>query len=300
MSSGALEGEPGKGARPKEPRRWPTLGSTVPLITGLAAITGGAVYAIMRYSYQEFYNAFGLTPDDVGPSSAGALTQSGAGVAAFVFLFALLPFALALLASIGVGRILGVEKAAGLRAVAAVAIPAVAAVGVYRLYSHFTRGHLEWPQLAVIAIAALLLASRSHLGERLPYPPTAWFIAVAAIAVGANALWASLPYDATRTARCALAFPNEPVRFVHTHRRFLWLDHMSVIRVRADPVRVEELNGQRPPWLPTGDLLYLGDAGGRDFIYAESRRSTLQIPDGSVLVLTTPHEQHCHWWEHHL
>jgi hypothetical protein len=73
---------------------------------GLGAFAGGVGYAIMRYSYQRFYNEFGLTPDDVGPSSAAALTQSGVGVAAFVALFALLPLTLALLVSAGCGRAL--------------------------------------------------------------------------------------------------------------------------------------------------------------------------------------------------
>src|SRR5438067_8693142 len=79
----------------------PTLGSLLPIVTGLVALIGAAAYAIMRYSYQQFYDRFGLTPDDVGPSSAAALTQSGIRVATFVALFAILPLLLALAVSQG-------------------------------------------------------------------------------------------------------------------------------------------------------------------------------------------------------
>lgn len=84
----------------------PTLGSLIPIATGLVALGGAVAYAIMRYSYQRFYDRFGLTPDDVGPSSAAALTQSGVRVATFVALFALLPLVLALIVSQGLATIL--------------------------------------------------------------------------------------------------------------------------------------------------------------------------------------------------
>ena len=47
------------------PKR-PTLGSLIPIATGLVALIGAVAYGIMRYSYQQFYDRFGLTPDDAG------------------------------------------------------------------------------------------------------------------------------------------------------------------------------------------------------------------------------------------
>jgi general stress protein CsbA len=266
----------------------------------------------MRYSYQEFYNVFGLTPDDVGPSSAGALTQSGVGVSAFVVLFAFLPLALALLGSVAVSlfgesnrsKRKGDAERKGdrVRAVVWLAAPVVVAVAIYWLFARLTRGHNEWPQLVIVGVAALLIAYRIYRNKDLPYLSSAWVIALAAIAVGAGTLFASLPGDAKKTAQRAIAFPNEPVRFVHTHRKLFWFDHMGVIRVRTDPVEVRAMDGEkaRPTWLPSGRLIYLGNAGGRDFVYAPSRHQTLQIPDGSVVLLTKSNKQHCHYWKHRL
>ena len=87
------------------PKR-PTLGSLIPIATGLVALIGAVAYGIMRYSYQQFYDRFGLTPDDAGPGSAAALTQSGIRVATFVALFALLPAVLALAVSQGLAKLL--------------------------------------------------------------------------------------------------------------------------------------------------------------------------------------------------
>jgi hypothetical protein len=305
----------------------------LPLVTGVAAISAAVVYAIMRYSYGQFYNEFGLTPDDVGPNSAGALTQSGVGVSVFVLIFAFFPLALALLGSVAVsliveskwskdndgesasGRGIIVElkwsedkseitsKSDRVRTVVALAAPVLVAVGIYRLFSYLTRGHNEWELLAIVAVAAFLIAYRIYRNKDLPYLSSAWVIALAAICVGAGTLFASLPGDAKKTARCAIAFPREPVRFVHTHRKLFWFDHMGVIRVRTDPVEVKGMDGEkpRPAWLPAGRLIYLGNAGGRDFVYARSRHQTLEIPDGSVVLLITKTKKpHCHWWKHHL
>src|SRR6059036_756689 len=91
---------------PNPPSKGPGISATISIAVALGALAGSIAYAIMRYSYQRFYNEFGLTPDDVGPSSAAALTQSGVGVAAFVALFAVLPLTLALVLSGGCGRAL--------------------------------------------------------------------------------------------------------------------------------------------------------------------------------------------------
>jgi hypothetical protein len=46
-----------------------------------------------------------------------------------------------------------------------------------------------------------------------------------------------------------------------------------------------------------GSLVYLGNAGGRDFVYDTEQGQTLQIPDSSVVIATKP-GPHCHWWEY--
>jgi hypothetical protein len=282
------------------PPRAPSLGSMLTLATGLLALLGGIAYAIMRYSYQEFYNVFGLTPDDVGPGSAAALTQSGVGVATFVLLFAVLPIALSLLATLGVERAL-----AGRGFALRLGLCTVTALGVYRAITAVTSGHGEVRQLTVIAIGVILLLAKRRAdaepqasgglvraARRLPRP---WWIGgLLTAAISALVLGGSLPQDARATARCAIT-RNEPVRFVHTHRTLPFLPHISVLRVRADPARVDWVDGGGKIDLPAPPLVYLGDAGGRYFVYSIARNRTIQIPDGSVVLTTIP-RAHCHYW----
>jgi hypothetical protein len=314
------------------PKR-PTLGSLIPIVTGLVALIGAVAYAIMRYSYQQFYDLVGLTPDDVGPNSAAALTQSGVRVGTFVGLFALLPAALALLVSQGLAKLLtpdfsrlmrtGLEQSRlviRLRAGADLLLPIVPALALYRGFTAATNGSRELDELIILAIAVLLVTAKRYakaLGSEGRYDPrrngltasfvratnrvpsTGWIVAIALSFCGALVLAGSLPRDAKATARRCVIFHDQPVRWIHTHRTFFGvgnLNHMAVLQVRADPARLfpqsdpsrEQLKGSRR-------LVYLGDAGGHDFVFDRKQRRTLQIPDTSV-VIATRHARHCHWW----
>jgi hypothetical protein len=292
----------------------PSLGSLIPIVTGLIALIGAVAYAIMRYSYQQFYDQFGLTPDDVGPSSAAALTQSGIRVATFVTLFAVLPLAFALAVSQLVARVLrsdymrlaGTERRGvlpWLRILLDLLLPVVAAVTVYRLFTAFTSGSRELTEQIVVGIGALLLTGRRYgvsASRRLPGTP--WIATAVLTLGGALVLAGSLPRDARKTARCVIDH-RLPVRWVHTHRTFFWIDglsHNAVLQARADPAQMflaRKLSPKRLPHRGPARFVYLGDAGGRDFVFDRAQRETLQIPDGSVVIVTR-HDHHCHWWEY--
>ena len=277
-----------------------SLGGLISIATGLAAVAGAILYAIMRYSYGQFYNAFGLTPDDVGPSSAAALTQSGVGVATFVLLFAVLPVALALVVALACDRALAVRLERWPIALR-LAVSTLAAVATYRAFTALTDGHGELKQLLVLAIGVpLVLAKRGApsgaAARRLPR--VGWIVAGLMTAVGALVLGGSLPGDARLTADCALSHPSEPVRFVHTHRTLPFLAHIGVLRVRADPADLEWVDGSSQTPLPRQPLVYLGEAGGRIFVSSVSQCRTAQLPEGSIVLTTQPNATHCHWWRH--
>jgi hypothetical protein len=286
----------------KESAREPALGSLLPIVTGLVALIGAAAYAIMRYSYQQFYDRFGLTPDDVGPSSAAALTQSGIRVATFVALFAILPLLLALAVSQLVAATTH-EHRPGI--VLELILPVVAALVVYRLFTLLTSGSRELTELIFLAIAVVLLTSKRCLGGRAltrRLPSATWIVGGTLIICGAQILGGSLPRDAKKTAACVIDH-RLPVRWVHTHRTFFGipgLSHVSVLQVRADPAQMFLTRNLAPKDLPSGgptQLIYLGDSGGRDFVFDLRQRRTLQIPDGTVVVVTRP-ARHCHWWDY--
>ena len=306
----------------------PALGTLIPVVTGLIALAGAAAYAIMRYSYQQFYDRFGLPPDDVGPSSAAALTQSSVRVATFVALFALVPLVLALLVSAGVARALEEDVArlarslegepgrrrswVSLRLLLDLVLPIVAALVVYRLFTLVTSGSRELNEQILLALAVLLLTGKRY--ARLSHPPGAlraarrlprarWIVAALLAAGGALVLGGSLPRDAKKTAECVIS-RNEPVRWVHTHRTFLGipsLSHMAVLQVRADPAQLFLASRLSPTNLPRsiGDrapVVYLGSANSRDFVYDRRQGQTLQVPAGLLVLVTRP-GPHCHWWE---
>ena len=285
------------------PKR-PTLGSLIPVVTGLVALTGAVTYAIMRYSYQQFYDRLGLTPDDVGPSSAAALTQSGIRVATFVALFAVLPVALALAVSQGVAALLQRSR---VPLVLVLLLPVLVALGLYRLFTWATSGGWDLSRLVVLAVGVLLLTSKRYSVSQRPeilraisrLPSTAWIVTATVVVCGALVLSSSLPQDARMTVKRCLIEHDLPVRWIHTHRTFFWggnLNHMAVLQVRADPAQIlspgdyskQGLKGSRR-------LVYLGDAGGHDFVFDRERRRTLQLPDNSVVIATKP-APHCHWW----
>jgi hypothetical protein len=288
-----MDAEPEKAPPAREE---PSLGTLITIATGLLALVGAIAYAIMRYSYQQFYNVFGLTPDDVGPTSAAALTQSGVGVATFVLLFAVLPVALALGIALACDRLLAQRRTA-LRFAAAV----LASVAVYQAFVSLTSGHLEVKQMLAVALGTLLVLAKRHDGTSTRMqrvPRLRWIVVALLTVVGALVLGGSLPGDARSTAFCAADHPNEPVRFVHTHRNLPFLRHIGVMRVRADPARLAWLDVSNHPPLPPQPLVYLGASSGRDFVFSVGRCHTVQLPEGSVVVTTIPNPKHCHWWNY--
>lgn len=296
----------------------PALGSLIPIVTGLVALIGAVAYAIMRYSYQRFYDLLGLTPDDVGPSSAAALTQSGVRVATFVALFALLPVALALLVSQGFATFLRADfsrhiRTGRLRAAGDLLLPIVPALALYRGFTAATNGSRELTEQIILAIAVLLVTSKRYadgLGDRLAprfvratrrLPSTGWIVGTTLGVCGALVLSGSLPRDAKKTARRCLVFHDQPVRWIHTHRTFFGvgnLNHMAVLQVRADPARILSPDLETQQLKGSKRLVYLGAAGGRAFVFDREERRTLQIPDSSVVIVTR-HARHCHWWTFH-
>jgi hypothetical protein len=289
------------------PEKRPSFGSLIPIITGLVALLSAVTYAITRYSYQQFYDRFGLTPDDVGPSSAAALTQSGIRIATFVLLFAVVPAGLALLVSQAAAAIQFKRwPAVGrLHALLWLILPIAPALLVYRLFTHFTSGSGELIEQIAVAIAVVLL-TRKRYGpkmSRLEWLSIGWIVTVLLSVCGAHVLAGSLPRDARKTAACVIDH-HRPVRWVHTHRTFFGipsLAHIAVLQVRADPAHMFVASKLSPQHLPSGNgspaLIYLGDAGGRDFVFDLDRRRTLQVPDGTMVIVTRP-ARHCHWWDY--
>lgn len=291
-------------------------GEVITIATALVAVTGTAAYAIMRFSYQQFYNEFGLTPDDVGPSSAGALTQSGVGVMEFLAVFAVLPLALALLASFACRRAFHGHTAKTLVAVLALALSVVAALGVFQLFVSLTSGRIEKLELSLLAIGVLAISVKQHSDSDVPahkppfddvlallfdagrrLPSVRWIVASLMVVIGVLILGRSLPADATSTAQCIKQHPGKPVRFVHTHRTFPWFEYAAILRVRADPARIIWIGSPPPDFPPRGTpFIYLGESGSRAFMYQPGARRTLQVPEPDIVLITRPGEKHCHWW----
>lgn len=199
-----------------------------------------------------------------------------------------------------------------------------------------THGHRELEQTVALAIGVLLLSTKryaGHLGRltgRRTRPrraasmqaaarvvlfaghrqPSAGWIVVPLIAFCcAVTLWQSLPIDARRTAYCARNNPDEAVRFIHTHRTLPLLRHIPVLRVRTDPASIIWTGGGSAAELPSplgekpperfpshAPLIYLGNAGGRVFVYVKEDCKTLQVAESSVALVTKP-AAHCHWWK---
>ena len=316
----------------------PTLGGLIPIVTGLVAVVGAVAYAIMRYSYQQFYDRFGLTPDDVGPSSAAALAQSGIRVAVFVAVFALLPLALALTVSQLVATALRSDFSRHsfaarhamnwLHVLADLALPLVAALAVYRLFTAATSGSRELKEQIVLGIAVFLLASKRYaddprrqdsqpreqrqrnglarrfLAATSDSPSTAWIVAAVLTVGGALVLGGSLPRDARKTADCVID-RRQPVRW-GPYAPDVPLDRQSeshgrapsASRSGADVLGAQAVGESLPRRTSNaGSLVYLGNAGGRDFLYDTKQGRTLQVPDSSVVIATEP-GPHCHWWKY--
>lgn len=68
----------------------------LPALASLAALLVAVTYAITRDSYVQFYDRFGITPDDVGISASGRVAGSAIGVLVFILAYAALPLVLAL------------------------------------------------------------------------------------------------------------------------------------------------------------------------------------------------------------
>src|SRR5690242_9426071 len=80
------------GTQPSSPRLADVL---VPLASSLALI-GAVAYAVMRYSYEQFYDRFGVGMGDVGATPSTIVAESSAGALVFVILFGVVPLALSL------------------------------------------------------------------------------------------------------------------------------------------------------------------------------------------------------------
>jgi len=80
------------------------------VVSGVAAalgVVGAIVYGLQRVAYEQFYDEFGIAPEDVGIDAVQVLSQTAVGVATWMvltLLIALLPAAGATAVTYAVGR----------------------------------------------------------------------------------------------------------------------------------------------------------------------------------------------------
>ena len=292
----------------------------LPSLASLAALLVAVTYAIMRYSYVQFYDRFGITPDDVGTSAAGSVAGSAVGLLVFILAYAALPLVLALVIFLAMYdpvtcrlRIPGPLT----RLPAIVAFGLAAGVGGACLagYQRWTGSHAQFGRdsfQGIFLVAALLIALQQawiHRAGRTDLPseprPTStlvqigrsigqsWGIILGMAVIGSGLeLNGSLPSDAAKAADCVVR-RDAPVRAIRTHRHLPWLGHLGVLSIRADPATLEWVVNAPKAMPERRRVIYLGEANGTTFVFDVARNHALRVPTADVLILIPRHRKAC-------
>src|SRR5829696_1955478 len=71
---------PWRGGEPRRATRRVNLGSILSVGASVIAVAGSVAYLLLRFSYAEFYDHFGVAPEEVGLSRGEVLAQAALGL----------------------------------------------------------------------------------------------------------------------------------------------------------------------------------------------------------------------------
>jgi hypothetical protein len=262
---------PGQTADPESKRPKRTLEPTqaIATIASTVGVLGAIVYGFQRFSYERFYDQFGVTPEDVGVTPSDVLSQTGLGLVvlicvAFVLLVVLLIF-LALYYSWGVQ------------------IGAVSRVAATRLRNRSRKQPL--PVRSVEEEARRIFSSiEPGLEARIARNRTPVAVLVVILTFLTTASWyVFAPDDA---GKCAAKENGPAVRSLHLND--FGNHHITLLGVRAEPVVVTWLHGAPPKsFSDRENMVYLGEKSGSRVLYRPRDKQTIRIPEGDVALAMT-------------
>jgi predicted nucleic acid-binding protein len=292
-------------------------GSNTTKVVTIALAAFGLAYACLWWSFQRFYGAFGVSPQDVGLSPSGsaadlpgAALQLGIWLLLALTLLAVVPALAVAAAEIGAALRRSTKKGSDADAWIAFAVAVLLAAGAGGLYWWLVGGvqGLATIGIAAIAFAALqyglpralkpietaapskrapevekdLVAGglrRIGAPERLaPRLRFAFGIFFAAAVIGIAFL--DLPNDALEAASCA-AHGYKAVPSLNVPVPYV---HLPILSVHAQPASLVWLTSGHPPVAPSSRFVYLGQAAGSDVVYDVLSRRTTRIPADAVIV----------------
>jgi hypothetical protein len=253
------------------------LGAIVPVIT----IGGLVVYALLTLIYNQFYDALGVSPSDVGLGYTATLAGSAGLSIAILSL------------SVVVAMLSSMLSASGINP-----LPPIAALVLASIIASTQTGWRLWllhSSFLILIFVVFFPPSRlrrnqrlqeAQRGELLPTPqflalvrpvflrqtPTILFAAIVLLGVGGT-------IDATRASRAAI--DGKPVLPAQ-------IGPLQLMELRAIPVRVKPIGdaAKASSWegLDSAPLLYLGQANGSVVVYDSQADRAFLLPAGSVLV----------------
>jgi hypothetical protein len=258
-----------------------------PTVQTLAAV-GALAYATIRVSLQNFYDAFGLTPESVGINSTTILAQSSLRVIEFGALFALVPVLLVLALFVALDNWVPwpwYETESKTRRMIRRMLLAVPALAPYPLYQELTHGRtyslvVPLSLLGLWALAAITREQERLTAKEIRHGRPGVVVVLWIGAAISYVLLTSLAMDGRDAGSCARN--GVPVRYIHTHRHLPWLDPIPVLRVTAesvDPRDTAALDDKGE------NILYLGQSGGTAVFWDADRQRTLLVGSGKKIGL---------------
>lgn len=296
-----------EGSVAKIKRRFETVahgvGQAVVVLGAALAVLGPLSFALTRWSYVQFYDSFGLSPEDVGLTSARMLSI---GVAGFGFAIGAWAVQWAVVfgaAGVATAFIAGTREPTGPRRGSALVgsvlagLALVLAGGVYA--THFADAH-ELSRSDAIALGLIVIGPpavavmlgaighpkaielRTRLGTSQSRSRTAWAAAVLTMLF------------AVSTAAAGAATTGEEVaaevKLGHsTQNPTLPLpadaDPVPAFDIQADVADVEWLDDPSRA-AKTGCLIYLGSGDGVVNLWSVSEQALLRVPQSRIVIKT--------------
>jgi hypothetical protein len=262
------------GADADEPTRWRDL---LAVIAPALALVSVLAFGVVRVSYERFYAEFGLVPEDVGANSTTVLGQSGSHFVLYAFLFAVVPYGMALAVFALLASWLKTRSRSRFWAV----VPALLPLAVYQ---ELTGGGILGYYMLVTALAALGAYAwwTAHPTVRQWQAGFLWFSA----GVFLLTLF-YLPGAAARAGKCVYSEPGMGLRAVHTRRKLPGKPPLEVLALRAQPVDVRWLGDASTRPSLGRHMVYLGEVAGIAVLFDSDRRAVIRLPIGQT-ALTTP------------
>lgn len=259
------------------------LGDPAAGVTGVLAVFGILLYAVLRIAYSVFYSGFGLKPDDLGKGYLDLLVQSAVGI---VLLFSGMLLAAALIVTLAAAKSSKSERIARGFGAFFYLFGVYALVQVLSGHSVTLTGRPRFSALGVVLaglLLVLLLTVRKIAdglrGDRARQSRREGIVAVAALVL-------------------VIAIVSLLGRAAHD-RSQVWSGHPAAFTVLDFPVTSWGAEDATFSWtsgsiaaelMPLADrcLLYFGQSGGTAFFYRADTHQVLRISTADIVVHTGP------------